>query len=74
MAVRIGLGLTRGTPRWIGIALVAVAGAMWVAGFSVIGALLTAVATTILFERRRSSARPAIKETPTEGVRAPSAS
>ena len=58
MAVRLGLGFSRGTPRIVGTILVAVALATWLAGFAVPAALVLAVGATTLLERRRSRPLP----------------
>ncbi len=54
MAVRLGLGLAQGTARKVGIALVALAVPIWIAGFGAVGVLLVVVGATVLLERRRS--------------------
>ncbi len=53
MSVRLGLGVSRGTPLIAGTTLVIVGVAAWWAGFSVVGALLLAVGLVVVLERRR---------------------
>lgn len=53
MAVRIGLGISRGTPLIVGAALVAGGLVAWWTGFTVAAAVLFAVGTTTALERRR---------------------
>ncbi len=55
MAVRLGLGLSRGTSLLVGAIFVMAALPAWFVGFGVVGALLTAVGATLLLERRRSN-------------------
>ena len=54
MAVRLGLGLSHGTPLVVGAAIIAAALPIWFVGFGVIGVALTVVGLTLLLERRRS--------------------
>jgi len=55
MALRLGLGISRGTPLVVGLMVVIAAVGTWWAGFSVAGALLFVVGAAILLERRRSA-------------------
>ena len=55
MAVRLGLGISRGTPLVVGMALVMGALGAWWAGFTVVGMLLFVVGTVTVLERRGSA-------------------
>lgn len=58
MAVRLGLGLSRGTPLRVGLALIAAALPIWFAGFGVLTVLLLVAGATVVLERRRATPSP----------------
>ncbi len=54
MAVRLGLGISRGTPLVVGTILLVGALGAWYVGFGAFGAVLFVIGSVTVLERRRT--------------------